>query len=55
MYYVAGYVIRKLIYKHHKASDSKSKVTVAALWGMLGEDCTSINALCLFNEYIKML
>ena len=38
MYYVAGYVIRKLIYTHQKASDSKSKVTVAALWGTLGED-----------------
>ena len=36
-----------------KGSDSKSKVTVAALWGMLGEDCNSVNALCSFNEYIK--
>ena len=53
IYYVAGYVIRKLIYKHQKGSDTKSKVTVAALWEMLGEDCSSINALCSFNEYVK--
>ena len=50
---MAGYVIRKLIYKHQNGRDTKSKVTVAALWEMLGEDCSSINALCSFNEYVK--
>ena len=29
--YVAAYVMRKLIYKHQKSDDNKSKVTVAAL------------------------
>ena len=53
IYYVAGYVIRKLIYKHQKGSDTKSKVAVAALREMLGEDRSSINALCSFNEYVK--
>ena len=50
LYYVAGYVIRKLIYKHQKSDDNKSKVAVAALWEMLGENCSSVNALCSFND-----
>lgn len=54
IYYVAGYVIRKLIYKHQKCSNEKSKVIVTALWEMLGEDCNSVNALCSFNDYVKM-
>ena len=37
IYYVAGYVLRKLIYRHQKSSDSRSKATVSALWKMLGE------------------
>ena len=53
IYYVAGYVIRKLIYRHQKSSDSKSKATVSALWEMLGEDCTSVNTLCSFDDYVK--
>ena len=55
IYYVAGYLIRKLIYKHQnlKRSDSKSKVTVVALWGILGEDYNSVNAQCSFNDYIR--
>ena len=51
IYYVAGYVIRKLIYRHQKSSDSKSKATVSVLWEMLGEDCTSVNTLCSFDAY----
>ena len=54
IYYVAGYVIRKLIYRYQKSSDSRSKATVSALWEMLGEDCTSVNsALCSFDDYVK--
>ena len=54
LYYVAGYVIRKFIYKHQKSDDNKSKVAVAALWEMLGENCSSVNALCSFNDYVKI-
>ena len=53
IYYVAGYVIRKLIYRHQKSSDSKSKATVSALWEILGEDCTNVNTLSSFDDYVK--
>ena len=33
IYYVAGYVIRKLIYKHERSSSANSKEFVSALWG----------------------
>ena len=53
IYDVAGYVIRKLIYKHQSSSDRNSKVTVAALWEMLGENCSNVNAISSFNEYVQ--
>ena len=53
IFYVAGYVIRKLIYRHQKSNDSRSKAIVSALWEMLGENCTSVNALCSFDDYVK--
>ncbi|XP_065884922.1 uncharacterized protein [Dysidea avara] len=54
IFYVAGYVIRKLIYKHQRNSSENSKVFVSALWDMLGEDCNSITAIASYCEYVKI-
>ena len=53
IYYVAGYIIRKLAWKHERSSNPKSKVFAAALVEMLGEDCHSVNALSSYDEYVK--
>lgn len=54
IYYAAGYIIRKLIWKHEKTSGENSKVFVDALWDMLGEDCNSVEATSSYNDYVKL-
>ena len=53
IYYVAGYIVRRLIWKYEK-SGKDSKVFVNALWDMLGEDCSSVEAVSTYNDYIKV-
>ena len=54
IYYVAGYIIRKLIWKYEKTSGEDSKLFINALWDMLGEDCNSVEAISTYNDYVKI-
>ena len=46
IYYVAVYVIKKLIYKHERIGRS--------IWDTLGEDCSSITPMTTYCEYVKI-
>lgn len=54
IYYVAGYIIRKLIWKYEKMGGEDSKVFTNVLWDMLGEDCNSVEATSTYNDYVKV-
>ena len=54
IYYAAGYIIRKLIWKYEKAKGENSKVFIYALWDMIGEDCHSVEATSTYNDYVKI-
>lgn len=54
IYYAAGYIIRKLIWKHKKMDREDSKLFVDALWDMAGEDCNSVEAISSYNDYVKL-
>lgn len=54
IYYAAGYIIRKLIWKYEKTSIEDSKLFINALWDMIGEDCYSVEATSTYNDYVKI-
>lgn len=54
IYYVAGYIIRKLIWKYEKTKGEDSKLFVNALQDMLGEDCNNVEATSTYNDYMKI-
>ena len=54
IYYAAGYIIRKLIWKYEKTSGEDSKLFINALWDMIGEDCHSVEATSTYNDYVKI-
>ena len=54
IYYVAGYIIRKLLWKHDNLKGEDSKQFAAALWEMLGEDCSSIKSTSSYYDYVKV-
>ena len=54
IYYAAGYIIRKLIWKFEKTSGEDSKLFINTLWDMIGEDCHSVEATSTYNDYVKI-
>ena len=54
IYYAAGYIIRKLLWKHDSLKGGDSKQFASALWEMLGEDCNSIEATSSYYDYVKV-
>ena len=52
IYYAAGYVVRKILYRHVKKDDAKSKVIVTALISMLGNHYDNVEELSSYMDYV---
>jgi len=52
IYYAAGYVIRKILYRHVKKDDAKSKSIVTALISMLGNHYDNMEEQSSYMDYV---